>query len=78
MQIEVTTTDEGVHGGEEAWVTVTTDEVADWPTVQRQLTPEQKVAMREMESVPCKYFPGDSPDHKYSDIWVFRHRRDTR
>lgn len=78
MQIEVAETDEGIHGGQEAWVTVSSDEVIDWPTVQKALTPEQKAAMREMESAPCKYFPGDSPDHRYQDIWVFRHRRDAR
>ena len=83
MQIEVTEwPDMGIYGESELAVTVFSDEVVTWPTVQKALTPEQKVSMREHESAPCYYHPGDPTEpaelgFKYVDIWVFRHRRNS-
>ena len=77
MRIEVTTTDEGLHGGREVWVRVLSNTIVDWPEVKRSLSPAQADEMAGVSAKPTGYYPGGTArefDYKYEDIFFFETR----
>lgn len=78
MQIELSTTDEGLLGKKEVWVRVLSNTVVDWPEVKRNLTAEQVAELGYMPTAPVAFWPDQrDPEEKaasgflYEDYFIF-------
>ena len=76
--IEVFEQSEGLHGGPEIWVRVLSNTIVDWPSVECQLTDEQKNSLFLVNRRPLDYYPHmvtaeEKSEHGFSfeDWWTF-------
>lgn len=78
MKIEMTSKTAGLNGGPEVWVRVFSNEVLDWPRVEKLLSEEQASDLAALGPKKLSYFPHtttaeERAEHGYSfeEFWVW-------
>lgn len=78
MKIEAVSKASGLNGGREVWVRVLSNEVLDWPSVERRLDEEQLAMLADLGKKAMSYFPHspipeERDEHGYlcDDFWVW-------
>ena len=83
VKIDAVSKDQGLHGGREVWFHVFSNEVLDWPTVEKNLSDEQRADLvalglnRKLHYYPHNPLPEEIEDHGYSfeEFWVWSEKR---
>lgn len=82
MKIEAVHKDQdaSLHGGREVWFHVFSNDVLDWPTIEKNLSESQRVLLmglgdqRQLHYYPHNPLPEEVEEHGYSfeEFWVWR------
>jgi hypothetical protein len=83
LKIEAVSKDEGLHGGPEVWFHVFSNEVLDWPRIEKKLTDEQRALLaglglnKQLHYYPHNPLPEEIEEHGFSfeEFWVWRKAR---
>lgn len=83
MKIEAVSKDQGLHGGREVWFHVFSQDVLDWPTIERNLSESQRAQLmdlgdRQLDYYPHNPLPEEVEEHGYpfEEFWVWSKKRD--
>jgi hypothetical protein len=79
LKIDAISKDRGLHGGREVWFHVFSDEVLDWPRIEKNLSDEQRALLvglgnRQLHYYPHNPLPEEIEEHgwHFEEFWVWR------
>lgn len=79
MKIETISKSTGLNGGPEVWVHVFSNDVLDWPRIEKALTDEQRAQLEALGPRALSYYPHtavqeEREEHGFSfeDFFVWR------
>lgn len=79
VNIEVTITDEGLHGGREIWFKVQSNEVVDWPRVEAKLDESEAQLLKDLGRRKLFWHPDErTPEEKaaspftFEEFWIWQ------